>query len=465
MINITIEAIIEATGGKLIEECGEKEIREVVQDSRQAGAGTMFVAIIGENQNGHKYIPSAAEAGCSTVMVSETEGQWRETLRADAKSMNIILVEDTEYALGELAGYYLNKLNVRRVAVTGSVGKTSVRDMIYYVLSEKYNCGRNMKNYNNLIGLPISVLSFDDRTEAVVLEMGMDRFGEIERLGEIVKPETAVITNIGVAHIERLGSREGIFRAKMEIADSIVPADEGGTLVYAADGEYLTEERTKGDYRQISVGKDGHSSYIISDVDDFGIEGIEFTLEYGKQLQRIRLPVSGVHNAVNASLAIAAGATLGVDIKTAVRGLAKVELTGSRLKVLRGHVTVIDDSYNASPDSMKSGLRVLASSRSAGRKTAILGDMYELGKESYSSHFDVGLFAGGCGIDRLVTIGESAAAIAEGAKGGSAAVKHFPDKESFFREAGSLIKKGDLVLVKASRGMHMEEVVQWIQSI
>ncbi|MGI6767302.1 MAG: UDP-N-acetylmuramoyl-tripeptide--D-alanyl-D-alanine ligase [Lentihominibacter sp.] len=465
MIKMTIETILNATGGKLIQECEEKEIRKVVQDSRHAETGAMFVAIIGENQNGHKYIPSVAEAGCSTVMVSEAEGEWREALRTGAKSVNLILVEDTEYALGELARNYLKELNVRRVAVTGSVGKTTVRDMIYYVLSEKYNCGRNMKNYNNLIGLPISVLSFDDNTEAVVLEMGMDRFGEIERLGEIVNPETAVITNIGVAHIERLGSREGIFRAKMEIADNIVTASEGGSLVYAADGEYLTEERTAGDYRQISVGKDGHSKYIISDVDDFGIEGIEFTVEFNEQIQRIKLPVSGAHNAVNATLAIAAGATLGVDMDTAVKGLAKVELTGSRLKVLNGRVTIIDDSYNANPDSMKSGLRVLASSKSAGRKTAILGDMYELGEESRSGHFDVGLFAGGCGIDQVVTIGESAAAIAEGAKGGSAIVKHYPDKESFFEEAGSFIGEGDLVLVKASRGMHMEEVVEWIQSI
>ncbi len=465
MIKMTIETILKVTGGKLIQECEEKEIGKIVQDSREAEAGAMFVAIIGEKQNGHIYIPYAAEAGCRTVMVSEAEGEWRETLRAEAKPMNIILVRDTEYALGELAKKYLKDLNVRRVAVTGSVGKTTVRDMVYYVLSEKYDCGRNMKNYNNLIGLPISVFSFDENKEAVVLEMGMDRFGEIERLGDIVKPETAVITNIGVAHIERLGSKEGIFKAKMEIASNIVPEAEGGTLVYAADEEYLTAERTAGDYKQISVGKGGHNRYIISDVDDYGIEGIEFTLEYNEQRRRVKLPVSGVHNAVNAALAIATGATLGVDMETAINGLTKVELTGSRLKVLRGRVTIIDDSYNASPDSMKSGLKVLASSNCKGRKIAVLGDMYELGEESRSAHFDVGIFAGGCGIDLVVAIGKNAAAIAEGAKGGSADVRHYLDKKSFFDESKSVIEEGDLVFVKASRGMQMEEVVEWIQSM
>ena len=179
------------------------------------------------------------------------------------------MVDDTVYSLGDLAAWYLDSLNVRKVAVTGSVGKTSVRDMIYYVLCEKYNAGRNMKNYNNDIGLPLSIFQFDENTEAVVLEMGMNHFGEIDRLASIVKPDIAVITNIGVAHVENLGSREGIFRAKMEVTSHL---KEEGCLIYAWDNEFLTPERTAGAYRCISAGIDKECDYVISKVDDYGLE-------------------------------------------------------------------------------------------------------------------------------------------------------------------------------------------------
>ena len=216
-----ISEILEATGGKLVSGSAEDFVTGVWHDSRECGEGDMFVAIIGENQDGHKYIPDVCGKGCRTVLASHTDG-WPEKLDDDAKAgLNVILVDDTVEAMDELACWYLDTLNVKKVAVTGSVGKTSVRDMIYYVLSEKYNCGRNLKNYNNNIGLPISIFQFDDATEAVVLEMGMDSFGEIRFLSGIVKPQIGVITTIGVAHMEKLGSRDGIFQAKMEITENI----------------------------------------------------------------------------------------------------------------------------------------------------------------------------------------------------------------------------------------------------
>jgi len=455
-----ISAIIEATSGQLLRGSEEDHITGVWHDSRECGKGDLFVAINGENQDGHKYIPDVYDKGCRAVLVSHTDG-WLEALdEAGAEDVNIILVDDTVTAMDDLARWYLSTLDVKKVAVTGSVGKTSVRDMIYYVLSEKYNCGRNLKNYNNNIGLPISIFQFDDATEAVVLEMGMDSFGEIRFLSGIVKPQIGVITNIGVAHMEKLGSRDGIFQAKMEITENIMPKEQGGALVYGRDDEFLNGERTKGDYIEVAVGTDGRSNYIISNVDDFGLEGIEFTLEHREETHRIKLPLAGTHNAVNAGLAIAVGNLLGVTWKEAARGLAKAELTGSRLRKVKGKkMTVIDDTYNANPDSMKSALKVLAKSPCKGNRVAVLGDMFELGDDSDKLHYSVGIFARGCEIDKLVAIGERAVEIARGAEGGDVDVNYFLKKEDFYEEMDQIIGKGDIVLVKASRGMKMEDIV------
>ena len=469
MNKITIDEIVKATGGKLLAGSKDQYVSAIKHDSRECGSGDMFVAIIGENQDGHKYIPDVVAKGCNNLLISHTDGWLQQPGIAEAgaisaeefENLNIIQVEDTVIAMGQLATWYLGTLDVKKVAVTGSVGKTSVRDMIYYVLSEKYNCGRNLKNFNNNIGLPISIFQFDDRTEAVVLEMGMDNFGEIRNLSGMVKPQIGVITTIGVAHMEKLGSRDGIFRAKMEITENLAPASEGGTLVYARDDEFLNGERTKGDYAEVSVGVDGHSNYIISNVDDFGLEGIEFTLEYRQETRRIKLPVPGTHNAMNAGIAIAVGNLLGVDIDTAAKGLAKADLTGRRLRKVQGeHVTVIDDTYNANPDSMKSAIKVLEKSLCKGNKVAVLADMFELGEKSDQLHFGVGMFARGCGIDKLIAIGDNAAHIAKGASGGDLEVHYFKEKEDFYKVMKQLIGEGDIVLVKGSRGMKMEDIVE-----
>lgn len=460
MNRLSIKEIIGATGGTLVKGHEEKFITGVKHDSRECGSGDMFVAIAGKNQDGHKYIPQVVAGGCGTVLVSHLDG-WLEEV--EPYEINIIKVEDTVYALGELAKYYLSTLDVLKIAVTGSVGKTSVRDMIYYVLSEKYNCGRNLKNFNNFIGLPISIFQFDDSTEAVVLEMGMDKFGEIDRLAGIVQPHIGVITNIGMSHIENLGSRDGIFKAKMEITNHITGTETNpsGILVFPYDDEYLTKENTAGNYRQISIGTDGRSEYIISNVDDFGLEGIQFTLEHLEESNRIKLDVPGRHNAINASVAIAVGCEAGVSIEEAQRGLSKVELTGSRLRNIKtDKLNVIDDTYNASPDSMKSAVKVLELSVCQGKKIAILSDMLELGAQSAEQHFAVGLFARNLRIDTVIAIGNEAEHIAKGAAGGNVEVAFYSSKEEFFREMDKYIGNGDIVLVKGSRGMKMEQVVE-----
>ena len=457
MKKISVEEVAKAVNGTILRRCGENFIDDVRTDSRECDGGDLFVAIAGERLDGHDYIPDAVRRGCRTVLVAH-ERRWPEATEDTA--LNVIKVDDAVYALGQLAKYYLASLDVVKVAVTGSVGKTTVRDMIYYVLSEKYRCGRNMKNYNNLIGLPLSVFAFDDSTQVVVLEMGMDRFGEIDRLAEIVKPNIAVITNIGMSHIENLGSRQGIFRAKMEIAGHITGSKRcPAALIFAQDEAFLTKETTKGPYRQISAGRDGRSDYIISSVEDFGIEGIRFVMEHLQESCNISVPVPGLHNATNSCLAIAVGDLLGVTVDQARRGLSKTRLTGSRLRLLEGkRVRIIDDTYNASPDSMKSALRVLE--RSEGRKIAVLGDMYELGEESLRQHLNIGVFARSLGIDLLVAIGTDAAKIAEGASGGRLRTAYYEKKEDFCRDMNQYISDGDIILVKGSRGMKMEQIVE-----
>ncbi len=455
MKKITVDEILKATGGTLLSGSEDNFITHIKQDSRVCGEGDMFVAIKGENQDGHKYVKDVLDAGCETVLISS-----RDSVPEGFDYANVILVDDTVRSLGDLAAWYLDSLDVKRVAVTGSVGKTSARDMIYYVLSEKYVTGRNMKNFNNDIGLPLSIFQFDEDTEAVVLEMGMNHPGEIDRLASIVKPQIGVITNIGVAHIENLGSREGIFRAKMEIADHIMP---GGHLVYVSDDEFLTKERTKGDYTQVSIGFDGRSDYIISSVDDFGLKGIQFSMENQQVSHRVELKVPGIHNTLNASLAVAVGNLLGITTEECIAGLAKVQLTGRRLSVREGaRAGVIDDTYNASTDSMKSALEILRSSECKGKRTAILGDMFELGKESERQHLGVGLFAKGLDIDRVIAVGENAEAISRGAQGGKAEVLWYKTKEELYPDLDRLIGQGDVVLVKGSRGMKMEDIVERI---
>ena len=397
------------------------------------------------------------EQGCRTLLISDTS-----FLTGDM-DVNAILVEDTVYAMGELARYYLEQLDLIRVAVTGSVGKTSTRDMIYYVLNEKYRCGRNLKNYNNDVGLPISIFQLDESYEAVVLEMGMSGFGEIDRLAQIVQPQIGVITNIGVAHMEMLGSREGIFRAKMEMTQHLLSEELGGTMVFVYDDEFLNRENTAGDYQRIFVGSDGKSDYILSEIEDQGIDGVQFRLEHQEISRSVHIPVPGRHNAFNGAVAAAVGARLGLTPEQILAGLEKVQLTGSRLRILPGKIeatTVIDDTYNASPDSMKAALKVLQRSRCDGRRVAVLGEMYELGEQSEKLHFAVGVFVRSCGIDQLITIGPLAEHIATGAGGGETQIASFATREDCLKQIGKIIQPGDLILVKASRGMHLEEIVE-----
>ena len=454
MKTISVRDAAQAAGGKLVRTCDKDTFSGVVHDSRQCGPDDMFVCVKGASMDGHSFLPQVIGAGCRTALISDV------SFLTDDMDINVILVEDTVRAMGRLAAWYLDQLDLIRIAVTGSVGKTSTRDMICSVLNAAMPCGKNLKNFNNDIGLPLSIFQLEEHHKAAVLEIGMNHFGEIDYLAGIIRPQIGVITNIGVAHMENLGSRDGIFHAKMELAKHVRPASEGGLMVFVRDEEFLTRERTQGDYERIFIGTNGRSDYIISDIEDRGIDGIRFAMEHREIRRTVTVPVPGRHNAFNAGVAIAIGEHLGMTEDLISKGLDSVELTGSRLKVLRaGAYTVIDDTYNANPDSMKSGLKVLEKSECKGRRVAILGEMYELGEKEKKLHHDVGVFARGCGIDVLIGIGPLAGQIVEGAAGGAVRTAYYETKEAFLKDRRRYIGSGDVILVKASRGMQMEKIV------
>lgn len=460
----TVEEIIKAVGGTLVS--GEKEniVYRVCTDSRKAEPGDLFFPLKGENNDGHDFLGQVLEAGCRTIVVSDESKIPKQAFASQPGDADIIVVDDTTAALQALASYYLDCLPLKKkIAVTGSVGKTSTRDMLYYAASTSFKTGRNPKNFNNYFGLPLSIMDFEPDTEVAVLEMGMASAGEIETLARIARPDIAVITNIGVSHIENLGSREGILKAKLEVTCCF---DENSVLVINADNDMLTPENVKGPYRVITVGTGENCDYRINDVCDFGDKGIEYTLCHEGKDYRIKLPVPGAHNAINASLAVAAAGLMGISPETAIKGFEQAELTEKRLNIKKqGRIKVIDDTYNACPESMKSALNTLMSTEveEGGRRVAVLGDMFELGKESPAAHLEVGRYAVEKKPDLLIAVGKDAEYIAQGAEPlGDGHVLRYETREDLEKEVHEIIRPGDTVLVKASRSMEMEKTVKEI---
>ena len=456
MDKLLVKEISEACGGVLIRGDEECFIDNVCTDSRNVNETSLFVPIIGEVHDAHKFIPQVVESGCRTLIVSDTESV------KGIDDINCIQVKNTTKALQMLSAYYLKKLGLKTVAVTGSVGKTSTRDITYAILSEKYKTGKTYKNFNNDVGVPLTIFSFDSSMKAAVLEIGMDHPGEIHRLVNIIRPDTGIITNVGVSHIENLGSRENIRAAKMEITDYFT---KDNILVLNRDNDMLKEVTSEDkEYTIYDVGSSKENQYYVHDIKDNGIEGVNFVLTTDGKDYNIEVPVPGAHNAVNTALAIAACRTLGVTVEEAAKGIKKITLTEKRLAIKEaGGLCVIDDTYNAAPESMKSAVNTLM--KSAGkRKVAILGGMNELGSDSAVYHREVGEHAGTVGVDLLITIGIKALDIHNGAEGILPDERnlHYETKEAFYREYRNILKEGDTILVKASRGFEMEQVVEKI---
>lgn len=450
---------------------GGNEADRVERDSRSAGPGSIFIALKGEKKDGNDYVSSAYENGCRVFLISSEKAAGELAVHEDA---SVIMTDDTLRAMQIMAKNYLAKFDIIKIAVTGSTGKTTTKDMLNCMFSYKYKTVCSFANYNNHIGVPLTAFDVDSTTEAAVFEMGMNHMGEIEVLADIVRPDIACITNIGVSHIGNLGSRDNIMKAKMEITSFM---DENCTLVYNADDDKLAQlADTDTKYKKLACGENaGQDGVILLQLSDFGEnmvayapgegaeEGITFILRYNKENMMFSLPLPGAHNASDAAVAVGCAVTAGMDIMDCSEALMHIELTGSRLSVRRsGGLRVIDDTYNASPDAVKAALDVL-SDASGNRRVAVLADMLELGGMSDEFHREIGKYAVEKGVDVLCTVGENAAHIAEGAEkargNSNIEVLQFGSCEEFVSGADGIIRDGDVILVKGSHSMHMNDAV------
>lgn len=444
-----VKFLAEACGGSIIGKVANT-VKAVKIDSREIGPGEMFVAVIGENNDGHDYLKEAYARGSRVFLVSDKEKSLA-LLRSDA-SVSLILASDTVAALRNMASAYLNQFSLKRVAVTGSVGKTTTRALTAAVLAQKYRTVSAEKNLNTDLGTSITAFSADESTELIVFEMGMDRRHEIEGYCDWIKPSLAIVTNIGISHLEYLGTRDEIAREKLSITKYLAADDY---LIYQCDGDYLKDDAEMrsfalgSGFKSFRVGREGDLS--ASDVRDLGPEGISFSLRFGDEIQPCRLPLAGIHNADNASLAAAAGLITGVSLSEAAAAFAGVSGFARRMDVQKcGEVTIIDDSYNASPQSVMAAIDFLSSCGSR-RRIAVLGTMRELGSESESGHLQVGRHLAGRGIDILVTIGDEGRLYAEGARGDKALQSVCFDNADMAQQfLFGQIKPGDAVLLKGS---------------
>jgi len=451
MQRLNVYDILKATNGKLICGTGDFEISEIVTDSRKAGANMLFVPISGENNDGHDFIGNAFEKGAGAVITH------RDIPSVQGKS--IIRVADTRIALGDIAAYYKQKYNLPTVAITGSVGKTTTKDMVSAVLAMKYNTLKTQGNFNNDIGLPLTIFHLAEKHEIAVLEMGMSARGEISYLVDIAKPDVAIITNIGMSHIENLGSQENIYLAKMEICENF---NNDNLLILNGDDKFLCRKTDK--CRCLTYGIENKDCDIVAEnIENLGIDGTKFTAVVNGKTEEFFIRVPGVHNIHNALAAILCGLNFGVDIKDIKDGIREFQPTSMRMEIKNaGNITVIDDCYNASPDSIRAALKVLGD-LSSKRKIAVLGDVLEMGGFAEKELYELGTEI--YGIDALVTVGDVARFIAKGAEfAGLGDVVSFKTVEEAIEHLLSAVQEGDGILVKASRGMHFEHITHALKT-
>lgn len=453
---LTIKELILASEGQLVSKCNEETIvSNIVIDSRKAGKDSAFVAIVGENLDGHNFINLAINQGCKTIIKNKNNN-----VDIENKEVNVIEVSDTEIALGDIAKFYKNKFKIPFIAVTGSVGKTTTRDMVYSTISAKYNSLKNVGNLNNQFGVPLTLFNLNKEHECAVIEMGMSGFNEIEYLANIVNPQIGIISNIGYSHVEHLGSRDGIFKAKMEIATNF---DENSLLIVNGDDDCLKTLKTKDlvyKLRTFGFDKDNDIYCKSYEMDE---ESINFVADINGKKEEFFIPTVGKHNIYNAMAAILVGLNLNMTIEEIKDGLKNFQCTKNRLDIIKkDKLTIIDSVYNASIDSMSAALNILG--RYENRRVAILGDMFEMGEFAEFGHRQVGKAALG-NIDIMIAIGKDSEFIVKELKENNMNennLYHFETKEEAIENLDNIIKDDDVILVKASRGMNLEKVVEYL---
>ncbi len=443
MAHISLQQAAQWCGGKVHPKYQDVTFCGANIDSRKLLPGQLFVALIAA-RDGHDFIPGALEKGAAAVLCSRLEGDFP-----------AIVVEDTRIALGQIAAGLLRQMNPKIIGVTGSVGKSTTKEMIAAVLETTYKVSKTPANHNNDLGMPSAVLSMDADSEAVVLEMGMSHFGEIAYLSQMAKPQIGVIINVGTMHIENLGSREGILQAKLEITEGM---DETGKLILFGDDDYLWGSREKlpvsGEY--FGIGE--HCSLRAKNV-TYSTEGIRYIACSDEREFPVFLPLEGEHYVADSLAAIHVGLALGVTEENIQKGLSNFRTMEGRQEIFdHKGITVIKDCYNAGPESMEAALKVLGNRE--GRRIAVLGDMLELGSHSPAAHEKVGQLAAKYA-HILLCHGAESKAMLKGAKSaGMEQASHYEDKEALARDLLTLAKPGDVLLFKGSRGMKMEVALE-----
>lgn len=474
MKNLSLENIAAACGGRLFcngRETAEMVVSDIVTDNRKVTKDALFVAIKGNRVDGHDFIPSAYEAGACCVI--------SEKIIATEKAF--IVVDNSLLAIKKIAAFYREQLDIKVVGITGSVGKTSTKEMIYSVLAEKYNVLKTEGNFNNELGLPLTVFRIRDEHEIAVLEMGISDFGEMTRLSEIAKPDVSVITNIGLCHLENLKSRDGILKAKTEM---FLHLSENGTIILNGDDDKLITvkdyngikpvfyhvhdaeshemnindaEMENTDGEKYSNGSKIYADNIISD----GIKGIRCTLHYNDSSIDVKINIPGKHMVYNAMAAMCVGKTFALSDEEIKRGIEKLRPVNGRNNMIeRNGITIIDDCYNANPVSMKAGIDVL--SHADNRRVAVLGDMGELGTNEQMLHIEIGRYLADSNIDVIVLCGRlmnnAYTYLLENSN--NKKLYYFDKIEDLISELERIIRQNDTILVKASHSMEFNKIIE-----
>jgi len=502
MMNLTIKEIADTCGGKLVlQECpcsegrpahGDTRVTSVVLDSRKVEDGGVFVATVGERVDGHKFVTDVFSKGVVVALVQKTPEQVEAEQGESVNWGNYILVEDTLQALKEIAEYYRTKLSTKIVGITGSVGKTSTKEFIAGVLSEKYSVLKTEGNFNNEIGVPLTLLRIRDKHEVAVVEMGISDFGEMHRLSKMTKPDICVITNIGQCHLENLKTRDGILQAKSEIFDFM--AEDGEICLNGEDDKLITLKNVKGHKPHFfGLGSNEIQEVFAEDIVSRGLWGsdavlvrkhapipIEMTVGTSSEKDvavnrfSVQVPLPGAHMVLNAAAATCVAGLFDLTEAEITAGISKIIPVSGRNNLIRlPKYTLIDDCYNANPASMKAAIDLLSMADT--EKVAILGDMFELGENASALHAEVGEYAAQAGIDRIICVGEESAHMYEAAKKIFDAISlkerpeaiHFPSRERMLHALANrgeeLVPAGCTVLIKASHGMKFGEVLDFLQ--
>ena len=456
MIPISLKDITKAVNGVISDEkYNDICVSNITIDTRKINEKDFFIPIKGNNFDGHSFIDSAFKKGAICVLSADKYRKYDKP---------VIYVDDTREALKDFAQYYISLFNIPVIAITGSVGKTTTKDIIASVLSQKYNVVKTEGNFNNEIGLPLTIFNINYETEVVVLEMGMNNFGEIHNLSKIAKPNIAVITNIGVSHIENLGSREGILKAKCEIFDYMNKNDKA---VLNIDDDLLSTIENKYTFDIFWYGIKNKGNIYADNILKNGVNSISCDIFINNDSFNVNIPVPGEHMVLNAMSATIVGDILGLSLLQIKKGIEEFVPSKMRMSVIKtkNNTTIINDVYNANPISMKSAIDVICEAEE--KKICILGDMFELGEFANDMHYEIGYYISKKNIDKVICIGDLSKNIYEAILlNKSIDVFYYNTKEQFIKnDLDNIIDIGSIILVKASRGMQFEEIVEKIKEV